>query len=420
MFTKLRTLFSDSSLRNRILFVIGILFLFRVLSIIPIPGADVENIQKFLESSQLLGFLNVFSAGGISTLSLVMLGVGPYITASIIMQLMTVMVPKLKALYQEEGEIGRRKFTQYSRLLTIPLAVIQAYGLLTVLAQQQVIEVSSHTAMFFNVLIVTAGSVLLMWLGELISEKGIGNGVSVIIFAGIVAVLPTYIAQQYAVFDPSQIPNLIALLVGIIVVIAGVVFITEAQRDVPVTYSKQARGYGASGMNTSYLPLRLNQAGVIPIIFALSLFTIPQIAAQLMASSDNTVFQTVASAINTFFANQIAYALTYFFLVFAFTYMYTAITFDPKQISENLQRNSAFIPGIRPGEATAEYLGDVITRITLVGATFLGIMAVLPIVIQNLTGITQFTIGGTSVLIVVSVVLDIIKKLDAQISMREY
>lgn len=420
MFTKLRTLFSDSSLRNRILFVIGILFLFRVLSIIPIPGADVDNIQKFLESSELLGFLNVFSAGGISTLSLVMLGVGPYITASIIMQLMTVMVPKLKALYQEEGEIGRRKFTQYSRLLTIPLAVIQAYGLLTVLAQQQVISIPSHTAMLINVLIVTAGSVLLMWLGELVSEKGIGNGVSVIIFAGIVATLPTYIAQQYAIFDPSQIPNLVALVAGIVVVIAGVVYITEAQRDIPVTYSKQARGYGASGMNTSYLPLRLNQAGVIPIIFALSLFTIPQIAAQVMATSDNGTFQSIASAITAFFNNQIAYALTYFFLVFAFTYMYTAITFDPKQISENLQRNGAFIPGIRPGEATAEYLGEVITRITLVGATFLGIMAVLPIVIQNLTGITQFSIGGTSVLIVVSVVLDIIKKLDAQISMREY
>lgn len=420
MFTKLQTLFTDKSLRNRILFVVGILFLFRVLSMIPIPGVDTSSIQKMLDSNQLFGFLNVFSAGGISTLSLVMLGVGPYITASIIMQLMTVMVPKLKAMYQEEGEIGRRKFTQYSRLLTIPLAVFQAYGLLTVLAKSQVLTVSGPTGMAINVLVVTAGSVLLMWLGELITEKGIGNGVSVIIFAGIVANLPRHIAEQYFVLDVSQIPNLIALLLGIILVIAGVVFITEAQRDIPVTYSKQARGYGASGMNTSYLPLRLNQAGVIPIIFALSLFTIPQIAAQFMATSDSSTMQAIATAISSFFANKIAYALTYFALVFAFTYMYTAITFDPKQISENLQRNGAFVPGIRPGDATAEYLGDVITRITLVGALFLGIMAVLPIVIQQLTGITQFTVGGTSVLIVVSVVLDIIKKLDAQISMREY
>lgn len=388
---------------------------------IPIPGVDAESLKRLLESNQIFGFLNIFSAGGISTLSLVMLGVGPYITASIIMQLLTVMSPKFKAMYQEEGEQGRRKFTQYSRLLTVPLAAIQAYGLLVVLTKQGVLSATSSLSMFSNIVIIIAGSMLLMWIGELITEKGIGNGVSIIIFAGIVSRLPAYIAQMQFTFDASQIPNLLALAVGILIVIAGVVFITEAQRDVPVTYSKAARGgYSSNGMNASYIPLRLNQAGVIPIIFALSLFTFPQILGQVFATSSNATLVAISHGISVFFQNKIIYASVYFLLVFAFTYMYTAITFDPKQISESLQRNGAFIPGIRPGDATATYLADVITRITLVGALFLGIMAILPIIIQNLTGITQFSIGGTSVLIVVSVILDLIKKIDAQISMREY
>ena len=422
MLSKLKFIVSEKSIRDRILFIVGILFLFRVLSTIPVPGVDTERLAQFLANSQLFGILNIFSAGGISTLSLVMLGVGPYITASIIMQLMTVMSPRIKAMYKEEGEIGRRKFTQYSRYLTIPLAVAQGYALLTLLSRQGVLGEITTAGMISNLLIITAGSMLLMWLGELISEKGIGNGVSVIIFAGIVATLPRTIAQTLStsVF-PADLPVLLAIIVGAIVVIAGVIFITEAERKVPITYAKQVRGFGAqTAGGSTYLPLRLNQAGVIPIIFALSLFTFPQMLASLGTTSSNSLVQSISSGVTWFFQNQALYAAAYFLLVFGFTYMYTAITFEPQDVADNLQKSGAFIPGIRPGEATAEYIATVLTRVTFVGALFLGIMAVLPVLVQSATGLQQFAIGGTSLLIAVSVVLDIIKKLDAQISMREY
>lgn len=421
MFAKLKFIFQEKTIRNRIFFLVGILFLFRVLATIPIPGVDALRLEEFLQNSQLFGLLNIFSAGGISTLSLVMLGVGPYITASIIMQLLTVMSPRVKAMYQEEGEIGRRKFTQYSRYIAIPLAVLQGYALLAVLGRQGVLETTGAVTMISSLIIVTAGTTLLMWLGELISEKGIGNGVSVIIFAGIVAAMPSRVAQTlYASSFPDDLPKLLAIVIGSLVVIAGVVFITEAERKIPITYAKQVRGGGVTNGGSTYIPLRLNQAGVIPIIFALSLFTFPQMLAGLGATSTNAFVSGISASINNFFQNPWLYATAYFLLVFAFTYMYTAITFEPNRVSDNLQQSGAFIPGVRPGEATATYISDVLTRITLVGALFLGLMAVLPLIVQGATGLTQFAVGGTSLLIVVSVVLDIIKKVDAQVSMREY
>lgn len=423
MLSKIKFIFTEKSIRDKIFFIIGILFLFRVLSTIPIPGVDVARLEQFLSNSQLFGILNIFSAGGISTLSLVMLGVGPYITASIIMQLLTVLSPQVKAMYKEEGEIGRRKFTQYSRYLTIPLAVAQAIGLLVLLQRQGILAADTGSfGMASSVIIVTAGSMLLMWLGELISEKGIGNGVSVIIFAGIIATLPRIVAQTISTMNiPQDIPTIAAVLVGIIVVTAGVIFITEAERKVPITYAKQVRGMsGSTAGGNTYIPLRLNQAGVIPIIFALSLFTFPQILASVGAASSNTIVQSIASGVTWFFQNQWLYSATYFLLVFAFTYMYTAITFEPNDVADNLQKGGAFIPGIRPGEPTAEYLSSVLTRVTFAGAFFLGVMAVLPLLVQSATGMQQIAIGGTSLLIAVSVVLDMIKKIDAQISMREY
>ena len=382
----------------------------------------VEKLEQYLQNSQLFGVLNIFSAGGISTLSLVMLGVGPYITASIIMQLLTVMSPRVKAMYKEEGEIGRKKFTQYSRYLTVPLAVVQGFALLTLLSRQGVLGEITKADMISNVLIITAGSMLLMWLGEMISEKGIGNGVSVLIFAGSVATLPTTIAQTLAtsVF-PQDLPTLLAILAGAVLVIAGVVYITEAERPIPVTYAKQVRGMsGSTAGGSTYIPLRLNQAGVIPIIFALSIFTFPQMLAGLGAQSTNTLVQSISTKVTWFFNNEWLYAGVYFLLVFGFTYMYTAITFEPHEVANNLQKTGAFVPGIRPGQATADYIDGVLTRVTFVGAFFLGAMAVLPILMQSATGLQQFALGGTSLLIVVSVVLDIIKKVDAQISMREY
>jgi preprotein translocase subunit SecY len=423
-FEKIKIVLKDPSMRKRILFALGALVVFRALATIPIPGIDAAQLSKLLNGNQLLGFFDTLSGGGISKLSIVMLGVGPYITASIIIQLLTMMVPSLKAMLQEDGELGRQKLSQYSRLLSIPLAMMQAFGFLTLLVNQNVLAPMSAMAMLVNVIIVTGGSVLLMWIGELISEFGIGNGVSLIIFSGIVAVLPTKAIQFYQTyfqpFDPAQLPNLLILLVVAVVVVVGVVLVTEAERPVPVTYAKQVRGNKVYGGVSTYLPLRLNQAGVIPIIFALSILLLPQIAANLLSHSSNVNIADIATSIDTFLKDGTVHGVLYFLFVFVFTYFYTAITFDPKQISENLQKGGAFIPGVRPGESTMNYLGKVVTRITLVGALFLGLVAVLPNIVQGFTGTTTLAIGGTALLIVVSVVLDLIKKVDAQVTMREY
>lgn len=419
-FSKLGIVLKDSTMRRRIGFTIGALVLFRLLSTIPIPGIDLVNLQRLLSGNQFFGLLDIFSGGGISRLSIVMLGVGPYITGSIIMQLLTMMFPKMKAMMQEEGEAGRAKLSQYSRLISIPLAALQAFGFLALLQSQNVLPDLSATALIVNIIVITAGSTLLMWIGELISEFGIGNGVSLIIFAGIVAVLPTNTMQFIAGFDSSQIPFYILFLLIALVVIMGVVIVTEAERSVPVTYAKQVRGNKVYGGVSTYLPLRLNQAGVIPIIFALSILLFPQIIANFLSNSANATIASISSSISSFLNSPWPHAVLYFMLVFIFTYFYTAVTFDPKQISENLQKGGAFIPGVRPGDSTMEYLGKIVTRITLVGALFLGVIAVLPLGIQAFTGTQTLAIGGTALLIVVSVVLDLLKKIDAQISMREY
>jgi preprotein translocase subunit SecY len=417
----IKAIFSDRGLRNRIFFVIGILILTRVLAVIPIPGVDASNLANFLKNNQFFGLLNIFSGGGISSFSIVMLGVGPYITASIIMQLSTVLSPRLKEMYQEEGDAGRRRFVQYGRMLTLPLAILQGFALITLLERQNVIPHLSQSLMITNIIIVTAGTMLMMWLGEQINERGIGNGVSLIIFAGIVAAVPQHLGQFFITFDASQIPMLVGLLLLSVVVIAGVVYVTEAERPVPVTYARQSRVGGTTPLGAStYLPLRLNQAGVVPIIFAISILLFPQLIGQLLATSSQVALQSFARSINSLLANQWIYGSVYFFLVVSFTYFYTAVMFDPEKTAENLQKNGAFIPGFRPGIQTAEYIGYVLGRITFFGAVFLGIVAVLPVVVQAVTGLTAIQVGGTSLLIAISVVLDVIKKVDAQLSMREY
>jgi preprotein translocase subunit SecY len=417
----IKAIFSDRTLRNRIFFVIGILILTRVLSTIPIPGVDASNLGSFLESNGFLGLLNIFAGGGIATFSIVMLGVGPYITASIIMQLMTVLSPRLKEMYQEEGDKGRRRFVQYGRLLTLPFALIQGYALITLLERQNVIADMGTNIMVMNLAIVTAGTMLMMWLGEQINERGIGNGVSLIIFAGIVAALPTTLGQFLVTFDPTQIPLIVGLLVLSLIVIAGIVYVTEAERPIPVTYARQTRLGQQGGMGTTtYLPLRLNQAGVVPIIFAVSILLFPQLIGQLFATSSQDTLQSIARSINDALTNQWIYGTVYFLLVVSFTYFYTAVMFDPEKTADNLSKNGAFIPGFRPGASTAEHIGYVLARVTLVGAVFLGTVAVLPVIVQGLTGISAIAVGGTSLLIAVSVILDLIKKIDAQLSMREY
>lgn len=417
---KAKLVLEDEVLRTRILFVLGALAIFRLLAAIPVPGINAAQLEAFLSSNQFLGLLNIFSGGGFSNLSIMMLGVSPYITASIVMQLMTILVPKLKEMYQEEGDAGRQRFMQYSRYLTLPLAFIQGFGFLLLLNQNGILPELTPLMVITNVMVVAAGSMLLMWIGELISEYGVGNGVSLIIFAGIVSSLPGTIAQLVFAFDIAQLPMYIGFAAVAALIIAGVVFITEAERPIPVTYARRVRGMKVMGGISTYLPLRVNQAGVIPIIFALSILLFPQMIATFLSKSGVAILSTAAEAVVNALANQWVYGILYFLLVFVFTYFYTAITFEPHQVAKNLQKNGAFIPGVRPGNTTADYLGNIITRITLVGALFLGFLAILPIILQGITGVTALTIGGTALLIVVSVVLDLVKKIDAQTSIREY
>jgi len=420
VFQKLALVIKDSSLRGRLFFLLAILAVFRILATIPIPGVDTVRLEQFLANNQLLGLLNIFSGGGLSNLSIVLLGVGPYITASIIMQLLTMLVPKLKAMYQEEGEAGRKRFGQYSRLLSVPLALTQGAGFLILLQRQGIVENLGLSAFLINLVVITAGSLLLMWLGELITEFGIGNGISILIFAGIVSVLPTQIAQLSFSFEASQIPLYLAFTVASLVIIAAVVAVTEAERAIPVTYAKRVRGSKVYGGISTYLPLRMNQAGVIPIIFALSILLFPQMIFNILSYAHNDVINRAGVFFSGLLANTWFYGTAYFILVFLFTYFYTAVTFDPETIATNLQKNGAFVPGVRPGTSTALFLSRIVLRITLVGAVFLGLIAVLPIVMQGVTGITTLALGGTSLLIVVSVVLDLVRKIDAQTSMREY
>ena len=417
---KIRLVFQDETLRSRVLFVLAALIVFRLLAAVPTPGVDVNALTAFLANNQFFGLLNLFSGGGISNLSIVMLGVGPYITASIVMQLMTILIPQLKQMYQEEGDAGRMRFMQYSRYLTIPLAFVQSFAFLLLLQQNGIVPTLDTLHLMTNVCVIAAGSMLLMWVGELISEFGVGNGVSLIIFAGIVAGMPASFVQLIFSFDVSQLPAYIGFIAAAAVITAGVVFITEAERPIPVTYARRVRGSRVLGGISTYLPLRVNQAGVIPIIFALSILLFPQMIATFLAKTSIPLLAAASQMIINAFANQWVYGVLYFCFVFMFTYFYTAITFEPNQVAKNLQKNGAFIPGVRPGGTTSEYLGTIITRITLVGALFLGILAVLPLVLQGITGITAITIGGTALLIVVSVVLDLVKKIDAQTSIREY
>ena len=420
MLRKFLQIFKIPDLRNKIFFVLTMLAIFRLAATIPIPGVDIERLRLFFGSNQFFGLLNIFSGGALDNLSIVMLGVGPYITGSIIMQLLTMIFPRFKELYYEEGEAGRQRFNQYSRLLTVPLALLQAFGLMMLLIRQQVLAPLSYFDLGINMIAVTAGSMLLMWLGELITEKGIGNGISLLIFAGIVSSLPQVIRQLYLTFDVSQIPTLVAFAAVALVVITAVVFITEAERPIPVSYAKRVRGTRVYGGVSTYLPLRVNQAGVIPIIFALSIILFPTLIGSFLSGVDNPTIRTISSFLINFTSNQLLYGVLYFVFVFLFTYFYTAVTFDPNEIATNLQKQGGFVPGIRPGPPTAALLAHTLNRITLFGALFLGLVAVLPLIIQQASGISALAIGGTSLLIVVSVVLETVKQIEGQLAMREY
>ena len=418
---KLISIFKIRDLRKKIFFVLGMLVLFRVAAHIPVPGVDVEALRQFFDGNQFFGLLDIFSGGGLSNFSVVMLGVGPYITASIVFQLLTMIIPRLEEL-AKEGESGRQKINQWTRYLTVPLALLQTYSTINLLNRggRMIITDVSPLNIATIVLTVTAGTLFLMWIGELISEKGIGNGVSLIIFAGIVARIPGDIVRTFKVFDTSQMINLVVFLGIAILVIGGIVFVTEGQRNIPVAYAKRVRGMRMYGGTSTHLPLRVNQAGVIPIIFALSIMLFPGMVANFLVGSGVAWLSHLAQSIANLFQNQIFYGSLYFVMVILFTYFYTAVTFNPPQIAENIQKQGGFVPGIRPGRATAEYLHKVLNRITLAGAFFLGFVAILPFIAQSLTKIQTLTIGGTGILIVVSVVLETMKQIRAQMQMRDY
>lgn len=413
-------IFKIPDLRKKLLGVAFLLIIFRLFAAIPIPGIDTERLKDFFNSNELLGFLNVFSGGGLSGLSIVMLGVGPYITGSIIMQLLTIIFPNLKKLYHEEGADGRAKFMRYSRYLTVPLAALQGYGFLNLLLSQGAILPMTLPTLLVNVTVITAGSLLVMWLGELMSEYKMGNGISLIIFAGIVSSLPQTIYASMLNYTPSILPTYIAFIILGIIVIAGIVFISEGERKIPVSYAKQVRGNKMYGGVASYLPLRVNQAGVIPIIFALSVILFPQFLAQTIAIISPDLALQMSSAVNKFAGNLLLFSIAYFVLVVLFTFFYTAITFDPGEISKNLQKHGGFIPGIRPGDHTRLFISKIVYRITLFGALFLGIIAILPNMTQAITGIQTLTLGGTALLIVVAVAIEIMKQIESQLDMREY
>lgn len=417
---KILQAFKIPELRKKIFSIIGLLVVFRLLAAIPIPGVDTDRLQEFFSSNQLFGFLNIFSGGGLSNLSVVMLGVGPYITAMIIMQLLTIVFPKLKKAYYEEGAEGRAKFNRISRYLTVPMAAVQAYGFLNLLMSQGVINQLSTGAVLGNVTVIAAGSVFLMWIGELISEFKIGNGISILIFAGIVSGLPRGIMSSFATYTPADLPTYIAFVVLGIVVIAGVTFVNEGERKIPVSYAKQVRGTKMFGGASSYLPLKVNQAGVIPIIFAISVLLFPQFLAQITSIVSPDLSVRLNELVIDFFNNIYFYSAMYFILVVVFTYFYTAVTFDPAEISKNLQRSGGFIPGIRPGSHTTALLKKIINRITFSGALFLGLIAILPNLTQIVSGIQAFTLGGAALLIVVAVALEVMKQIESQLLIREY
>ncbi len=425
MLNKIKSIFSDKLIRNRILFVLAILVIFRALSTIPVPGVNVDAIKALVDGNSFFQVLNLFSGGGLSALSILMLGVGPYITASIVIQLLTMVFPRMKELQQEEGAEGRKKLSQYSRLLTVPIAFMQTFGIVALITKQSPEVFGGLTAFGFAqiAIIVVASSIFLMWIGERLTEFGIGNGISIIITVGIIAALPQTVSRIYSTYDSTQLPLFVGMGLLLISIIALIICITEAERSIEVNYARQARSLatqGASGSHKTYLPIKLNQAGVMPIIFAITILMFPSFLGNIMILSSNDIIQNIGRFISIWSQNPWAYGIVYFLLVFLFTYFYTAVTFDPKQMSENLQKQGAFVSGIRPGDSTMDYLSRIVTRTTFIGATFLACIAVLPNVVQGFTGIASISIGGTGILIVISTLIDVIKKINAQLSMREY
>lgn len=413
------TIQTSHELKSRLLVTTLILTLFRIITLIPVPGVNISAIKSVFAGNQLLSLLDIFSGGTLANFSILALGLTPYINASIIMQLMTMVSPKLEEL-QKEGESGSEVINQYTRMVAVPLSLLQAGAMYMVLKSGNLVSVTSPLSMIALLLTMSAGSMLLMWLGENLTEYGIGNGISLLIFAGIVGRLPVSIFQTQATIATVNPWNILLIIALGIMIIYSVVVVEEAKRQVTIQYARRVRG-GSVGVTSSYLPIKLNNAGVIPIIFAIALVLAPSMLAQLLSRLPYTNLSNIATNFSSHFTpSSISYNLIYFVLVVAFTYFYTAVVFDSDKIADNLKQNGGYIPGIRPGKHTANYLKRIVNRTTLPGAVFLGILAILPSIVANITQIKTLTIGGTSLLIVVSVVLETYRKMTSYSVTRSY
>ncbi len=416
----LRNIWRVPTLRKKILITIGILALFRLAAHIPLPGIDTSTLKNLFAGSALLSLLDIFSGGTLANFSIMALGVNPYINASIIMQMLSMVFPSLEEM-QKEGEYGREKINQYTRFLTLPLAIVQSFGLIALMRSQGLAGITNPLNLLTIIVTLTAGTMLLMWLGELIQEYGIGNGVSVIIFAGIVGRIPVSFFKTASTTTEQNTTNILVFAAMAILVIYFVVKITEAVRQVTIQYARRSRAGTTAGTQLTHLPLRLNQAGVIPIIFAVSLMLLPSVIGNFLLSNPNLTLAQIGRFLTSIFKPESAtYSLLYFLLVVAFTFFYTTVVTNPEKIADEVKKNGGFVPGVRPGLPTAHYLGHIINRITLAGAVFLGLIAVLPNIAQAATGVTTLAIGGTSLLIVISVILETAKDIQGQLTIRNY
>ncbi len=412
--------FKVKDLRRRLLYTLFVLVIFRLATHIPLAGVDYAALRNLFSRNQFFGLLDIFSGGTLLQFSVLALGLNPYINASIIFQLLTFVSPKLEAM-SKEGEQGRQKINQYTRYVAVPLAALQAVGFYVLLRKQNVLFPRSTLELVAIIVTMTAGTIFLMWLGELITEYGIGNGISVLIFAGIIGRLPGAAYQAISTFDQQKLLNMIGFLVLALVIIASIVFMNEAYRRVTIQYARRMRGEKLYGGQTSYLPLRLNTAGVIPIIFAISLVILPQIVSQFAASIPHFKFAAQLQAINAALSpSSLLYNVLYFTLVVGFTFFYTTVVFNPTKIADEIKQYGGFIPGIRPGKSTADYLNFILIRITVAGALFLGLIAILPSITQSVVGSQQLVLGGTGILIVVSVVIESVKQFESRLTERSY
>ncbi len=431
MLKTIAQIWKSKDLRNKILITLGLLAVYRFTTQISVPGVNLDTIRSIISQNSLLGIFSIMTGGSAENFSIVMMGLSPYINASIIIQLLTVIVPQLEAL-SKEGEQGRRKINKYTRWLTAPLAFLQSYGMIILINSQSpsgvpiIDNIYDPTVILPIMLVLTGGTVFIMWLGELMTEKGIGNGISLIIFAGIISQVPVMVGQQLGLAQEESsrlIPFAIMLLITLVLTII-VILMTEGQRKIPITYGGRT---GQTKGENAFMPIRVNQAGMIPIIFAISMVTFPSVIAQLLAGAESETLRTISDFINTYFAvNSLAYGIVYFLLILGFTYFYVSITFNPEQVAENIQKRGGYVPGIRPGKQTAEYLEKVSGRLNLFGGSFLAFIGVSPLLLQvvfeDLFTVTSvpLIISGAGLIIVVGVILELVRQVNSQLIMQDY